>query len=803
MDMVKMKIEVERVLFPKDHNPQDEFAILGAKVTEVLEGDVVENKWGSISLKGTVPLIDSSIEYTVLAKEFEDPTYGMQYEIVYMGVPAAFNNEGEKRDFLDNVFTPNQVSNLYSALKDPVQTFLDEDIEALKTVKGIGDASAKKMLNKFKSLEDLSLLFAELPEYGLTINMIRKLLERYGTQTLVISKVKENPYVLIADVDGIGWKKADSIAMDSGMSEASPFRMRAFITHYLKEEAQKGNSYIFPQDLMSAIKSNLTTNIPKDALKQVLHELKDENVIVWNDDKTRIGLTKYKELESNIANEIMRLLEAEPINKIVDAESTDNIHHILLKDAQKNISNQEISQGWEFTKEQRDGIFKVLNNQVSIITGLSGTGKSSVVSGVLSALNSVGYSFAQTALSGKAASRLMEVTGEEGYTIHRLLGYDPKNLSRFMHNRGQKLCHDIIIVDEVSMIGGELFYKLIQSVKDGAKVILLGDAGQLESIGTLNLFADLIECEKVPVVKLTKIHRQAEASAIITEAHKIRHGIQITTPGYEGEEVRGKLKDLHMHIVDELEECYEGVIERFEEEIQKLHNNDILNLQVIVPMKSRGDLGSFTLNNELQSIYNPYDETLNEVEISYGKDVKYTLREGDKIINVKNNYSKCHYEEDMRLFDPWSGEPKPAPVPIYNGYMGIVKKILSSYMLIDFQGIGLVRVPRGSFISINLGYAVTCHKFQGSQSHTVIVGLDYAAFKLLTRQWVYTALTRVQKMGYLIAQNEALRKAIDIDNIPYKLTYMKDLLSNDCSFDKEKYAVMLERDIEINKKRYE
>jgi exodeoxyribonuclease V alpha subunit len=371
---------------------------------------------------------------------------------------------------------------------------------------------------------------------------------------------------------------------------------------------------------------------------------------------------------------------------------------------------------------------------------------------------------------------MTEITNISGYTIHRLLGFIPGQ--GFQFNKNNPLYEDIIIVDEVSMIGGYLFYSLIQAVKNGAKLVMLADIGQLESIGVLNVASDIINSGKTPVVRLDKIHRQAQKSAIITESIKVRNGVQLCDNSFSDKEIRGELQDLELDIYLNKDKTAQKVIEKFKENLPKVNN--IMDIQVILPMKTNGKSSTFNINQELQNIYNPYYPSMKEIEISHSKNLSYKLRINDKVMNTRNNYKTVKYnpysEDEEDLFN--SDDDYQVFTPIFNGNLGIIKGIYSTYMIIDFYTIGEIIVPQKHWKYIELGYAATCHKFQGSQSPIVIIGLDFNAYMLLTKEWVYTALTRAQEYCVLCAENKALRYAISHNGVSNKKTHLKDMLEN-------------------------
>lgn len=737
---VKVKAEIEGIRFYKD-----QWGIIVCSIDKVLKGEFIGDLNG-IVFKGNMPEPVLGATYIIIADYVEDPKWGKQYNIksIYTDVSFDKNDKSGRQKFLLNLFTPSQVEAMYNTYDDPFSILDAEDVEKLVQIKGCGIKTADLWIRKFKKNINIARIFVELEDYSLTNNMIKRLMDRYHSPDLVIEKVKTNPYVLVNEVDGIGWKRADEIALAGNIKPDSPMRIGAYIIYYLDMCGENGNSWITPDELLGAILDNLGEEIPDENITMAIREL--GNKLWWNEDKDKIGLSKYYKIEYRVAEELIRIRNAE-----------SDIHCDNWKE---RIEHLERNQGWSFTKEQMKGIETVLNNNVTVITGYSGTGKTSVVSGVLEALNN--YSSVMCALSGRAASRMSEVTGKTGYTIHRLLGYPKGNpeYQGFEYNQDNKLGFSIYILDEISMVDAKLFYYLLRAIPDGAKLICLGDDGQLESIGCGNVAYDMLNSPEIPTIRLTKIHRQAVKSAIITQSIEIRNGRQIIHNGWTGDEVRGELKDLQLHCYSDSSNTFYHIMEVFAKlRVQKDFN--ILNCQIIVPIKTRGDACTYKINNTIQELYNPASKNKKEIT-RLSNNNPFILREGDKIINTINNY---------RL-----------KTPIYNGNIGIIKSIgyneelESRVITIDFMGIGNVDVPEDAWNGIELGYAISSHKSQGSEWDYVIFGLDFSSYALLTRELVYTSITRAKKKCYLICQTGALRFATAQQSVSNKQTHLQDCL---------------------------
>lgn len=388
------------------------------------------------------------------------------------------------------------------------------------------------------------------------------------------------------------------------------------------------------------------------------------------------------------------------------------------------------------------------------ITG--NTGKTSTVAGILYALP--GIEFAQCALSGKAANRLTEVTNFEGKTIHRLLEYNPGQ--GFYYDKNNKLPCELVLLDEGSMVGGDIFLKLLEAVSNNSRLIILGDIDQLDAIGLGSAFKDIIASNTIPTVKLIKIMRQAEKSGIITESQKIAKSVQITENNFHGTKTYGELQDFTVHceenqnILLEISNCYKNYINKV---------NSIMDLQFICPMRERGEISCKNINSLIQNLYNPKRIDKNEIVIkgSLGK-CNYILREGDKVINRKNNYNTLNTNGEITF--------------IYNGNIGIIEKIEYSSMVINFDEIGRVVINNDFYKNIELAYCITTHLSQGSQFDYVVYAFDMSSYILLNKEQLYTAVSRAKVHCDLYAENKALQLGIKTSKAIIKHTWLKDLL---------------------------
>jgi exodeoxyribonuclease V alpha subunit len=739
--LIKGKVGIYWVKYHKD-----DFGIVTVIPKDMIVDDIYSNpivdKYNSFCIKGKMPTMNKAYEYNITAKQINDDKWGIQYELMFISQDVDVSTEEKQKKYLEYILTPLQIDNLYNALPNPFKVIQEGDIQTLQLVKGIGVTTAIKMVKQFKKNIDYSTALIELGEIGVSQEMIAKMVDYYKSPDLLVKAFKKNPYILCQDINGIGFKKADTYAINSGISLSSDIRIKAYIMNYLNEEAYNGNSWILVRDLLFNLEKTIGT-VDRFVIGNVIKDMVLNKQLWLADDKSRLGLMKLRNLETNILKEIIRLQKAK-VNNNYD-------------DWGKIVEIEENKYDIKYTDEQINGLKKALENNVICITGYGGTGKSSVVKLILAVLNS--NNFAQTALSGKAANRLKEITGYDGYTIHRLLGATKDGT--FTYNSNTPLENDVIIIDEASMIGGDLFYDLLCAIPTGAKLIILGDAGQLSSIGTCNVFHDLLTTNIIPSVTLTIIHRQAQKSKIVMESIKIRKQEQIFNKGYEGNTILGELQDLELDIYSNNDESDLYLIKQFNKHLKRVNN--ILDIQIIVPLKERGNISTFNINNKLQQIYNPNSSSFVTVEVS--KDKSYELREGDKVINIQNDYELVNTQG--------------ITTAVFNGTMGIIIKInqAEKLMVIDFDTIGKVIVSKGSWKYIQLAYAISVHKSQGAEWNTVIVGVDYSAYTLLSCELLYTAITRAKKYCVLCGENKAIRYAISETKTPIKNTFLPELIN--------------------------
>ena len=756
--MFTFKAKLFKRYYPKGNKKvkHGDWQINRMKVVEYPTTDGFQTKYGQVTIIGVQPALeDDDTIYTITAtQKYEEKFNEYQYEVVHVQEQRDLNSAEEKRAFLQTFLTDKQVNSLYEAFADPFEVLESGDISELTSkVKGVGEKTAEKIMNKYLSSKELPTSYIELLSMGLTHNMIGLLKQTYTSTDIALGKIKDNPYVLAEEVRGIGFLKAQEIAEMVGIPKTDPRAVRAFILHHFSVIGESGHTYTTLDILEDDVVDKLGLE-DIDVLDEQLDILVDKGLVKHfpSEDGDVFALRSNFLIEKEIARHIHRLLDG-----------SNNIQ--LDKDvAMERIKEQEERQGYTFTNRQLEGVFAIMNNNVTIIRGWGGSGKSSSVAGVLACVQDVEYSFVQTALSGKASVNLADITGQEGYTIHRLLEYNVANahptsvgdgVSFFGKHEQSPLRCDMVILDETSMVDAKLFLDLIQAIPTGAKFVMLGDTNQLESIGIGNVMKDLIDSGVVPCITFDEIHRQGAKSGIIPTSIKISQGEKLYNNNHEGIELVGELKDLKTIAFS----CDKGdtkpSIDLIMQEFKAMYreSKDISEIAIVLPTKSSGT-SCYKVNKLVQDLVLPRKRG-EGIELGTTKE-PYTIYKGDKVINLKN----------FRHLD------------IFNGNMGEVVDINheEGTVTVDFYNRGEKVFGEEEIQSLALGYAVTCHKCQGSTVPYLVYCIDYSHYTMLNKEQVYTGITRAKKKCSFIFETKALNKAITTSGVKYKRTFLYPIL---------------------------
>lgn len=813
MNSICVKIRLGKLFFPKGHNELSSnnsgYAIFVAKVLDVIEGTYDKQ---NIKLKGNVPFLRYSDEYKVWCELADhNDKYGDTYEIVGFNKIFEIKNKNDQRTFLEGILPLTTVNNIFDTYDDIIPILEEHNIEALTKVNGIGEYRANEIIENYEATKDDSEIYIKLKKANLSGTMIKKLKNYYGDATTVVDKVLNDTYDLVK-LDGVGFATADEIALRLGVDPLSEKRIKGFLIHLFKEKGEEGRSYLNNDEVINEIYFNLG-DIPEENISKAAKDLLANNEIVLLNNGADIASRKYFDLEKHIYLELLRIQKGlteqdeikyknsqiAKVNGDCDNEDDDldnecstetsaleekqnNFNHCLvnipeMNNVDKIIKDCEFEQGFAFTDEQIEAIKSILDNNVVVITGSAGCGKTSTALGMVNLLQD--NSILGCALSGQAALRLKQATSDivECATIHKTLGYMG---GTFKFNAENKLPVSVLVIDESTMVNGTLFYSLLQAVPTGAKVIMLGDVQQLAPIGNCQVFSDVLNygSDVVSIHKLTKIHRQAAKSGIITTSIDVVNQKQLFDTYYCGKKVVGELRDMVLDVYEPLEELdiSDNVIDYYIKEYDKFKN--VMDVLLCVPMRTRGNLSCYNLNIKLQDKLNPRLTNSSEIVVKVrgtknSDDKKYHFRVGDKVINKKNNYQARLVINDNPTEDGMTS--------IFNGNMGIIKQISNNDMIIDFFENGVLRFSELEAENLELAYACTTHSVQGSGFKSVIVAMDNSSYIMNTTELLYTALTRAKKHCVLIGTNKAIRKAIDTKQVNYKKTLLGKFLNKKLS----------------------
>ena len=729
---MKCEIEVVKILFPKRIINSGDFAIFSVRVLKIIEGEAPEinETFKTVSLKGRVPTISEGDKAIVElgAKEVSD--YGISYKLISLYKKAPVLSGEGLIDFL-KLITSERIAGELCKLENAFDLLMNKKDSELLKVKGVGQSTLNSIYKRFDIHKDKAYALSKLVPLGVTANKVTTICKALGDGNLAVEVCMNNPYSLLNKVKGFGFKTVDEIALKCGFNNRIE-RIEYAIKHILYIQGENGKSWLTAEQLIAEISNLFVADMLE--IKTAVQKMAKENNLHLNHNGDKVCLPRYYSLELDIAKRVKELLKCKSYINI-PANYTDIIKKI------------EDNQGWEFTSEQKNGIRMALCNNITLVTGYAGTGKSTITNAVCEILDS--YDIVMACLSAKASQRLREVTKRNAQTIHSLLKLNTDE-------EVEEIDADVIIIDEATMVNADIFKKVFFAVKKGAKLIILGDVGQLTSIGNGAVFNDLIVSGKVPHINLTEIHRQAKKSSIVVDSINIRNQKPIYPKGFKGRALKGDLKDLEL-FVESKELLFEETINKFFIELEKY--KDIKEVQIIAPLKNRGELSVSSLNNKIQERIMGVG---NKGTSFFGKD-KCKIYKGDKVINTKNKKGIRTVLGNTTM--------------LANGNIGIVKDILDKKAIIDFSGIGQVIIEKNDLYDINLAYAISVHSSQGSQWECVLIGCDTTAYALLNVEMLYTAITRAKTKADLIIEPKAMYKCLSTVEQKTKQTFLGEFLN--------------------------
>ena len=681
---------------------------------------------GKFSYIGEGEFLELEGEYTM------HPSYGMQLQVTNHRI-----KEPEDRESIERYLGSGAVKGIGPALAGKIvakfgeDTFriMEEEPERLAEIKGISERKAREICVQVEEKKDLRQAMIYLQKYGISIHLAVKIYQKYGLGTY--SVLEENPYKLADDIEGVGFRTADEIASRIGIHTDSDFRIQSGIFYTLLQSVQEGHVYL-EENVLSERAAQLLEVELKDIEKYLMDLAMAKKVVLKQDgEKVRVYPAQYYYMEMNTA----RMLKELNINY---DEPDDLIRRRIDKLEEETESTLD--------EQQKRAVAEAVKHGIFILTGGPGTGKTTTINAMIRYFLSEGMDIRLAAPTGRAAKRMTETTGYDAQTIHRLLEVSgsPEESSKggFGRNQDNPLETDVVIIDEMSMVDLALMHALLSSVVPGTRVIFVGDRNQLPSVGPGKVLQDLIESHAFPVMMLTRIFRQAQESDIVVNAHRIN----------AGEEVRldNKSRDFFFLKRQDADVIISVILTLIQKKLPRYVKAKMTDIQVLAPMK-KGLLGVERLNRILQQYLNP--PSVKKQEKEYGERL---FRVGDKVMQTKNNY-QLEWEIATKY-----GLVVDKGVGVFNGDIGIVTAIhtYDETVEVEFDEKRKVKYPFKMLDELELAYAITIHKSQGSEYPAVVIPLLAGPRQLYCRNLLYTAVTRAKKCVTLVGNETVFREMI-------------------------------------------
>ena len=691
------------------------------------------NDDGELTCVGTFPYIGEGEMLEVSGEYTNHNVYGMQLQV------ASYETlEPEDLVSIERYLGSGAIKGLGTVLAGRIvrrfkgDTFriIEEEPERLAEVQGISERKAREISQQVEEKKDMRKAMIFLQKYGITLALSAKIYEHYGQS--VYRVMEENPYQVADHVPGVGFKTADEIARRIGIHTNSDYRIRSGIVYVLLQAVTDGHIYLPEEEVLYRARNLLEIELLD--ISNHLLDLAMEKKIVMKETETekRIYPAQYYYMELNTAKMLHDL----------------NTHYEIADVAiEKRLFEIEQNAELELDDMQRQAVIAAVRNGVLVLTGGPGTGKTTTINAMIHFFESEGMDIFLAAPTGRAAKRMTEATGYEARTIHRMLelGYVPEGDDNRMHygrNEENPLETDVVIIDEMSMVDLPLMNVLLRAISMGTRLVLVGDKDQLPSVGPGSVLKDLIESERFPVVTLNKIFRQAQQSDIVVNAHKINRGEEVVLDNKSQDFFFLKRQDANVII--------SVVLTLIQKKLPKYVNADMFDIQVLTPMR-KGLLGVERLNTILQQYLNPPDDK--KVEKEYGDKL---FRVGDKVMQIKNNY-QLEWEITTKY-----GLVVDKGVGVFNGDIGRITEIntYTETIEVEFEEKKRVRYPFQMLEELELAYAVTVHKSQGSEYPAVIIPLLQGPRQLYHRNLIYTAVTRAKKCVTLVGSGTTFQEMI-------------------------------------------
>lgn len=725
-----MRGTVARITF---QNPENGFCVIKLRPeTEVERSRLVgENE---IALVGVMPGVEVGEHLLAEGRWERDERYGPRFRVDWFKPTLPTGERGIEVYLASGAVKgigPKTAARIVAMFGDRTFEILDENPERLREVPGVGRKALLKIIAGWRQGRGDRELIAFLGEHGLSPALAARLQKVYGEAALSI--VRTNPYRLTTDVRGIGFYRADEIAKRIGLPPDSVERIDAAIMHLLERQSEEGHTYV-PRENLEKMASELVDVAVERVTGRIDESLEAKRITADEvAGKCGIFLNALHDAETAVASRLRELAASKMRIPQVDAIAA--------------LADFEQRTRFELADAQRHAALELARRGMLILTGGPGTGKTTTVRACIELFRVARRQVRLAAPTGRAARRLTETSKMPAETIHRMLGFQPP-LGKFSRNSGNPIEADLVIVDEVSMLDVPLAAALLDAIAPGTCLLLVGDEDQLPSVGPGNVLGDLIAAGALPIVRLTEIFRQAGSSLIVTNAHRINHGmLPVFKPADEAIE-----PDFFFVERETPEEIVSTIRTLIGERIpRKFRLDPRRDVQILTPMR-RGELGVHALNDALKDLLNPGGERL-----LFGADTKTgSLAPGDRVMQTSNNYDKL----------------------IYNGDIGYVSGIdeESGEVLIEFDGRPVSFLP-DELDQITLAYATTIHKSQGSEFPAVIIPVHTQHWIMLQRNLIYTALTRARKLACMVGTRKALRRAVANATKQQRYTALKEMIN--------------------------
>ncbi len=710
--MTKLRGVVEHITY---QNPENGWSVMKVKVKDykdlvTLTGSLLDVPVGSVLLCEGQWKVDARYGQQYVVESWEEVMPATIYGIEkYLG------------SGLIKGIGPAYARAIVSRFGLEILEVIENDIERLLEVPRLGRKRMEKIRESWEKQKDIKEVMVFLQGYGVSTAYAAKIYRQY--QKDAIKTVKENPYKLADDIWGIGFKTADGIASKMGYENNDPRRCRSGILYTLNRLAEEGHVYAEPEQLVTAAKELLQAD--EEPIRKAIADMIEAKDLIADNDV--LYLPPFYHAENGSAKRLTSLLSESLFSDMAAEEAVP-------------YGNQS-NNGIVYDEVQQAAIKQALESKVMVLTGGPGTGKTTTTQGIIAAFKSRGMQILLAAPTGRAAKRMTEATGMEAKTIHRLLEYNP--MDGYKRNDENPLEGDALIVDECSMIDIMLFYNLMKAIPANMCLILVGDIDQLPSVGAGNVLRDIIDSQRIPVVRLTRIFRQAQTSRIVMNAHAINAG---RFPNISN----GKDTDFFFIKAEDAEAIPQLIVSLVRDRLSRAYSYNPKEIQVLTPMQ-RGNVGAGNLNTELQNALNPSGESLTRGG--------YTFRRGDKVMQIRNNYDKN----------------------VFNGDIGYVNAVDTTErtLTVIYDG-RLVEYDVSELDELTLAYAVTIHKSQGSEFPVVVIPVTMKHFVMLQRNLIYTGITRAKKICVLVGTTKALAYAIHNQTVSRRNTKLKDRLNNNC-----------------------